>query len=192
MFDRVAQLEERLSTKQEVEGSSPSVVIPSPPGFLAPWVVVQLVAHRTLNPGVAGSNPADPIPSIKSTPPATESSLLPGCSILLPLSGRWRNGIAPVCRTGDHGFNSRTPRFPPHSWDSSSNWKSAWPATRRLRVRIPPAQLSLLVVGTRAGQLRSRRSAARTPLLQRGYRRFESCRDHLSLQFPNGSVSKSG
>lgn len=39
--DRVAQLEERLSTKQEAGGSSP---------FAVTWVVVQLVARWILAP----------------------------------------------------------------------------------------------------------------------------------------------
>ena len=52
--DRVAQWEERLSTKQEVEGSSPSVVIGEY------WVVVQPGSTLVFDTGGAGSTPADP------------------------------------------------------------------------------------------------------------------------------------
>jgi hypothetical protein len=83
MFDRVAQLEERLFTKQKVEGSSPSAVIT----ILQFWVVVQPLARRTLIPKVAGATPADP--------------MMRFFGVLAPI------GRAPALQAGGCGFDSR-------------------------------------------------------------------------------------
>ena len=141
------------------------------------WVVVQLVAHRPLKPRVAGSNPADPVTFLLATH-ATERL---AATRLLRSVASFRGVSEAVSRlVVDQTVTGSIPVRPAYLRDSSSNWKSAWPATRRLRVRIPPAPLPPSLPRW------SRRLAAKTPLLQRGYRRFESCRDHFSLSFRVG------